>query len=227
MGELLRPIADEVWETEQVFKLGPVRLDHRMTVVRLEGGGLWIHSPVRLDPDLRAALDALGRVEHVIAPSLFHDLHLQECSAAYPDARLYCAPGFSEEHPDLTFHKTLGDDPPDVWSGKIDQHLIAGMPRVNEIVFLHRASRTLIVADLLFNLGRDVDLISGFCFRLFGTYGCTASSRLYRSFIKDRAAFRSSLDRILSQEFDRVVVGHGSIVEIGGRQVLEQAYSSL
>lgn len=54
-----------------------------------------------------------------------------------------------------------------------------------------------------------------------------AFSRLYRAFIKDRAVFQNSLDRVFSVDFNRVIVGHGAIVEIGGPQALEQAYYSL
>ena len=39
----------------------------RMTVIRLPDGGLWLHSPTPLDDGLRAAIDALGPVAHIVA----------------------------------------------------------------------------------------------------------------------------------------------------------------
>ena len=63
--------------------------------------------------------------------------------------------------------------------------------------------------------------------RMAGTYGRVGTSRLFRMFIKDRPAFRASLDRVLQWDFDRVVVGHGDVVERGGKRALEQAWSFL
>jgi len=44
-----------------------------MTVLRLPSGALWLHSATPIDPQLRAEIDALGRVEHIVAPSAYHD----------------------------------------------------------------------------------------------------------------------------------------------------------
>ena len=56
----------------------------------------------------------------------------------------------------------LGQAEPEAWKNEIEQVLVGGMPKVNETVFLHRASDTLIIADLLFNLGSPGGS-TGFC----------------------------------------------------------------
>jgi hypothetical protein len=38
---------------------------------------------------------------------------------------------------------------------------------------------------------------------------------------------RHSIDQILSWDFDRIVVGHGEVVESGGHKKLEEAYNFL
>jgi len=223
----LKPIAEDIWELDRPQKIGVVQFNHRMTVVRLHSGTLWVHSPVDLDEGIQQALDALGEVGDLVAPSTFHDLYWKRYFTTYPEARFYCAPGVQKEHPEHPFDAALTDAAPQAWGEEIDQLLVRGMPKVNEVVFLHRSSRSLIVADLLFNLGRDLNLFSGILFWLFGTYGRIAVSRLFKAFIKDRATVRQSIDQILSWDFDRIVVGHGAIVEAGGRKALEQAYAFL
>ena len=51
-GSGLSPARSRSW--------GLIPMASRMTVVRLNDGGLFVHSPVRLEPKLKAALDALG-----------------------------------------------------------------------------------------------------------------------------------------------------------------------
>lgn len=41
--------------------------------------------------------------------------------------------------------------------------------------------------------------------------------------VKDRAAFESSLGTILGWDFDRVIVGHGDVIESGGKAKLRAA----
>jgi hypothetical protein len=45
--------------------------------------------------------------------------------------------------------------------------------------------------------------------------------------MKDRATVRSSINHILSWDFDRIVVGHGDNVEVGGRDELRRAFEFL
>jgi hypothetical protein len=45
--------------------------------------------------------------------------------------------------------------------------------------------------------------------------------------VRDKLAARDSMRRILAWEFERIVVGHGSIIESGRREVLRSAWSWL
>jgi hypothetical protein len=47
--------------------------------------------------------------------------------------------------PDLHFNDELGDEPQSEWRGQIEQHLFRGAPPLNEVVFFHPATRTLIL----------------------------------------------------------------------------------
>ena len=74
-----------------------------MTCIRLDDGSLFVHSPVKLDAELRKAVDERGPVRAVVAPNRFHHLFVGEWAAAYPDASVYGAPGLEEKRPDLRF----------------------------------------------------------------------------------------------------------------------------
>ena len=224
---MLTPLADNLWDYNAPLSILGMSLGHRMTVARLQNGALWVHSPVAYTPELATELAALGPVEHVVAPNAMHDTYLEGWFQAYPEARFHGARGFSKFRPDLKFTDQLGDTADAAWADQFDQHMVRGMPRLNEVVFLHRPSRTLILTDLAFNLGSEMPLLSRVMLKINGCYNCFAASRLLRTTIKDRAALRASLDKILAWDFDRIVLSHGRNLDRGGRELLRNAYAFL
>jgi len=151
-------------------------------------------------------------------------LFLHEVAAAYPEATRYAAPGLPEKRKDLAFHEVLGDEPPAAWSGEIDQLWFRGAPRIEEIVFCHRPSRTLLLTDLAFNVRESRSLWTQLWLRANGVYARFGPSRLVRALIRDENAARACLDRILAWDFDRVVVSHGVVLQSRGHRVLRDAY---
>ena len=51
--------------------------------------------------------------------------------------------------------------------------------------------------------------------------------RIVRLAIRDRAAARTSVQRILQWDFDRIVVTHGDVLENGGHQRFAAAFAFL
>jgi glyoxylase-like metal-dependent hydrolase (beta-lactamase superfamily II) len=101
--------------------------------------------------------------------------------------------------------------------------VIEGAPKRNEVVFFHRATRTLYTADLVFNIHRHAGLLTPLTFRAMGIYKRFAVAKMWNHWIKDRAAFDRSIERMLAWDFDRIVMAHGDIVETGGRRMLIDA----
>lgn len=202
-------------------------LGRQLVVVRLPGGGLWIHSPVPLTPELRAELTALGEVRHVVGPNLWHDECLREFQAEFPAALFHAAPGLAAAKRDVRFSAELSDAPHPDWADVLAQHLVRGMPKMNEVVFFHPASRSLIIADLAFNLGPEGPRWFALLMRLYGAWGRFGPTPLEKWLMQDKAAVRASLDLILQWDFDRIIVGHGRNVETGGKCVFREAYAFL
>lgn len=227
MAGSLEPLAPNLWVATRPLKLIVGDVGTRMTVIRLADGTLFVHSPVRLDTETRVALDALGPVRWVIAPSKVHHLFVGDYLSAYPEARAYAAPGLPEKRRDLRFEAVLGDDPPPSWRGEIDQHLFRGNPTMAEIVFYHRASRSLLLTDLAFNVAADKTQGARLFYWLVGAAGRFGPHRLVRTMIRDHAAARSSVTRILEWDFDRIIVSHGDVLASGGRQHFAAAFAFL
>jgi hypothetical protein len=220
----LRALATDLWVAERPQRFYGLEVGARMTVIRLADGSLLLHSPVALDEQLCAALDALGRVRCVVAPNRVHHLYAGRVANTYPDARLWVGPGVERKRPDLAYVAVLGDEAPAEWRGQVDQVFFRGRPYENEVVFCHRASRTLILCDLAFNFGPRAALPTRWLMRLMRSYGRFGPSTLDPWLIRDRAAARASLERILAWDFDRVVVAHGEVLERGGHDALQHGY---
>jgi len=224
---VLCELAKDLWVVERPQRFYGLEVGTRMSVMRLADGSLLLHSPVALDAALRCELDAIGRVRYAVAPNRVHHLYAGEVAAAYPQARLWVAPGLARKRPDLVFVDVLGDEAPAEWRDEVDQVFFRGRPYENEVVFLHRASRTLILCDLAFNFGPRSAAPTRVLMRLIRSYGRFGPSTLDPWLIRDRRAARQSLERILAWDFDRVVVAHGDVLESGGRDALRQGYAWL
>jgi hypothetical protein len=235
----LTAFADGVWVTTAPVRYLGMHLTATMTILRLGNGSLLLHSPVPMTPALRDAVEALGPVAHLYAPNTFHHMHVGEWAAAFPSARLHAPPGLAKKRRDLRIDRTHGSDDtsaaarrerPHTWTsfdGVVDELRIEGF-RMEETVLLYRPGRTLVVADLLHNIGRPAHGWTRFYAKIMGFYDTVAVSRMIRAgAFSDRSAARQSLDRVLAWPFDRIVVGHGAPVTASARDALAAAYGWL
>jgi len=220
----LRALDVDLWIAERPQRFYGLEVGTKMSAIRLADGSLLLHSPVALDARLRAELDAIGPVRFAVAPNRVHHLYAGRVAETYPDARLWVGPGVERKRPDLVYVDVLGDEAPAEWRGQVDQVFFRGRPYENEVVFFHRRSRTLIICDLAFNIGPEAALPTRWLMRLIGSYGRFGPSTLDPWLIRDRAAARASLERILAWDFDRVVVAHGDVLEHGGHHALRRGY---
>jgi hypothetical protein len=198
-----------------------------MVVLRLGDGNLLLYSPVRMTPERRAAVEDLGRVSHLYAPNLYHHLWIGEWASAFPAARVHAPPGLGKKRPDLRMDRMNNSEPDPSFAGVVDELEIEGF-RLRESVLLYRPANTLIVADLVHNIGQPHHWWTRCYTQLMGFYGRVALSRLIRwAGFADRRAARRSVESVLALPFDRVIVGHGLPITEGARTALAQAYEWL
>ena len=222
----IRIIQDGLWVVEQPFALYGAELGIRMTIVRMSDGDLWLHSPVRFGENLAAQIATLGNIRYIVTPSKMHRLFVMDWVAALPHAVHYVPIGLTLHAPGAKLPTTLTQTPPKEWGAHMEQHEIQGIPDLNEIVFFHPASRTLILTDLCFNICEGAGWTK-FLFTLNGAFGRLAMTRLFRRYVKDPVAFRASVDRIARWDFDRIIVSHGEIVEANGKELFSMAFDNL
>lgn len=219
------PFAEGVWTFAREGKFFGVETGTRMTLVRLSGGGLFVHSPIALDDALRRTVDELGPVRAVVAPSLFHHLHVGSWMSAYPDAFFGACPGLEWKRPDLAFSAVLADEPHALWATDLEQVYLSAR-RENEVVFFHRASRTMICSDALLNLSQHASPGTRLVARLMGNHSPGAGWP-ERLMIRERSLARRQVDRVLAWDIDRIVLAHGALVESDGRETVRRAYAWL
>jgi hypothetical protein len=164
-------------------------------------------------------------VRAVVAPSVFHHLHVGAWMRAYPTAVFGACPGLEWKRPDLAFSYVLADQPHGVWAGDLDQVYFSAR-RENEVVFFHAKSRTMICSDALLNLSGHASATTRFVALLMGNQAPGAGWP-ERLMIRDRGLARRQIDRILAWDIEKIVLAHGHVVDRDGRETVRRAYAWL
>lgn len=224
---MLRPLGAQIWTADgSETAVAGFRYATRMTIIRLSDGSLFVWSPVALWEALKAEIDVLGDVRHLVAPNSLHHLFLAEWCAAYPQAKLYAAPGLRARRPDLAFDADLGDAPPAAWAEEIDQVVVRGNAITAEVVFFHRPSRTVLFTDLIQHFPRG--WFTGWRALVARLDLMTADApqvpRKFRTAFTDRKAARAALARILDWPAEQVVMAHGPLIEREGQAFIARTF---
>ncbi len=230
----LEPLASEIWTMRSPLRFWGVEVGRLTTVVRLRDSQLFIYCPAPLTDELYRQLVALGDVRFVAPASNLHGHRfMEQYRVAFPSAELLAAPMLDRKRKDLWFDGLLGSIPDPRWSGELDQAAFMGNRWLTEIVFLHRSSRTLLVGDLAYNVGPGMPPLTKLVAWLpfpspwGGLWTKLGPSALYRRSVRNRLAARRCIERILEWDFDRIIVGHGEIVETGGHEAFRAAFDWL
>lgn len=227
MSELAEP-AEGLWTFHQQLSVLGAEIGTRMTLIRLEGGELLVHSPIRLTDAVRRCVDEAGRVAHVLAPNRDHTLFVRDFKLAYPGAKFYAAPRVAEKLPDVRFDVELRHPATvEAWATTLDQAYFRSSEMLQELVLFHRATKTLVTSDLAFNVQLTAGALSQVMLRLNDSYKSFGPSRVCRSHITDRAVARSDVDAILALGAERVVVAHGEILRSGASEAIRRGYAWL
>ncbi|HRE92447.1 MAG TPA: DUF4336 domain-containing protein [Myxococcota bacterium] len=217
-------VPDQLWEAGHHVKMMPgLWLPTRMTIVKMAQGELALHSPIPIDDALAQSIAELGEVTLILAPNNFHNLFLRKACERYPQAQVWGSPGLPKKKPDLVFTGLLdkGTRPP--WSDVLTPFFLDGAPGMSETVFIHRPSKSLIAVDSFFNLRSAKNGFSRFMLKFTSSYGKAAQSRIWRMMVKDRKAMAESTRPLLAEDFDRVVMAHGAVVDQDAKTTFEKA----
>ena len=224
---MLRAVDSDLWVHEEPLRFLGFEIGRTMTVLRLGSGELFVHSPAKLTDELREELASLGEVRFVVPASKLHGhLYMEQYRAAFPRVELLAAPGLPARRTDLAFDGLLGSVPDPRWATDVDQVAIMGNWWLTELAFYHRRSRTLLLGDVGYHVGPEMPFKTRLMGRALGMYGRLGMPLDFRLTIRNERTFRRSLRSILAWDFDRIVPGHGTIIETGGADVFRDSYAS-
>lgn len=227
----LQKIAQDIWiiDGEEVSWYG-MPYTTRTTVVKLSNGKLWIHSPGKIGDKLLAEIDRLGAATYLISPNKIHHLFLKDWQERYPEALLYASPGLRRKRNDIEFDSDLNNYPESNWAIDLDQMIFKGSPAMEEVVFFHKSSRTLILTDLIENF--HPAHFSGYrkvLAKITGIVSPDGKTPLdwRMTFMAGKKEARGCLRQIMSWQPRRIIISHGECIFDNAENFLEKSFSWL
>ncbi|MBW4510363.1 MAG: DUF4336 domain-containing protein [Scytonematopsis contorta HA4267-MV1] len=228
---MLRQIDKNIWVAEQPLKYWGIEVGTRMTIIRLITNQLIVISPIQVDKATIDQLDEIGKVSYIIAPNLYHHLFVSEFKSLYPQAKLWVPPKFNLKKPNIPADKIIVEDKGNILE-EVDYLLfdgfkifdLSGPSILNEFVFFHRASQTLILTDTAFHFDDTFSFKTRLAAKFMGAYSKLSPSIFEKLAINEKEKVKKSAQKLLEWNFQRVIMAHGTIVERDGKKMLKEGY---
>lgn len=229
----LKPVAEDVWIVDgPAIRFGfgwpKIPFPTRMTVLRLPGGALFLHSPTELTAALRGAIGNLGQPRWIVAPNRIHYWWVPDWRKAYPEAEVWLAPRVREQargridFPARELSGTAGFP----WDDGVATLPVAGS-FMTEVVFFHHASRSLLLTDLIENFEpAKLGFVLRWLTRLAGIQDPDGQMPrdMRLTFRRQRAALRRAVETMIAWRPERVILAHGRWYPHDGAGELRRAF---
>ncbi|KII91274.1 hypothetical protein PLICRDRAFT_173152 [Plicaturopsis crispa FD-325 SS-3] len=237
MELVIREVAKDVVTFSMPFsRFGLVPIGGRSTAIKMKDGGVWLLASTPLNDKTKSKLDSMGPVKYICGADAVHHLSLGAFQKAYPDAKVIAPEEALKraDDKDLKLDGAWGRDPEGTKYGFEDdvQHRYFSGYKNKDVAFFHPASKTLIEADLLFNLpckeqyskskeSGSIPLFSAFV-------GLNPSSWLHQKMVKSLGenveSMRCDAKTVANWDFDRIIPCHGDVIENDGKKAWKEAY---
>jgi hypothetical protein len=226
-------------------------------LVQLKSGNLAVFSPVALTPTAKATVTSLGdRVAYIAAPDIEHHIFLSAWAAAYPNAHIIAPEGLAEKRATmnksnkevtiLSFgtiftkaekNSTEGIKVSEEFDSEFETEFVEMHPN-KELAFFHKPTKTLINADLMFNLPAQeafsksgIDPTTGWSTKLFTALTNTKGNAIWQKRLQwyafskaDRPGFNKSIQRINSWGPENIVMCHGDTIVGDGKGIFQKVF---
>ncbi|KAI9061133.1 hypothetical protein FKP32DRAFT_983657 [Trametes sanguinea] len=234
---VIREVAPNVWTFSRPFILYKVLpIGGRSTAIRLESGAVWILASTPLTDETKQKLAELGDVEYIVAGNSFHNLYLKPYKEAYPSAKLIGPEDLTKKKDfaglslDIAFSES-NPAPKLGFEGEIESCYFSGYAN-KDIAYYHKASKTVIAADLLFNMPatEQFSKTSQWPKKTILFAGMKPMGWQMPWFIwakqVNKAAMAAEAKKVYSWDFDRMIPCHGNVVETGAQAAWKSAWDS-
>lgn len=204
-----------------------MNLPRRMTVVRLSGARLVVHSAIALDEDEMIALEVWGRPAFLVVPSDKHRLDAKIWKDRYPAIQVVAPHGARTKVEELVSVDTVA---PEFRDPDVDFMIVPGTRGHEAALLVHSGDGcTLILNDIVGNI-RGATGFRGWLLRLAGFAGDEPNvpAVVKMTVVDDTQALRLQLmEWAAMPSLTRIVVSHGDIIEDNPRQALRELAASL
>jgi hypothetical protein len=202
-----------------------------MTVVKLAGGELVIHSGIALrDAELEELL-AFGKPRYLIVPNGMHRLDAPAYVARFPELAVYCPIGSRKRVEEVVaVHGSYADFGARVRAGDDDRdgagvafEYLDGTREAEGVMKVEGAGGlTLVFNDAVFNVPEHFPGLMGLVLRLMGSTKGPRVTRLGKlMLVRDKHAFRAHLERLAEAPgLRRIIVSHHAMVSENAADVL-------
>lgn len=216
-------VSDLLWTEFEPMKLAGLPIGRRVTVARAASGKLVVFSPLKLTSQKLANLNGIGEVSAFVLANRLHDIGFSDYFEPFEKASFLSGVASLKDHSKWPLCE-ISPNTPELEG--FECTLLRGMPLTQEHAFLHKASKTLILTDALFNLPTSDAFVSRLLMRIADMGGTPRPSRLFRSLIRSKTEFSSSIQKVAEWDFDRIVTGHGCTIEENSKHIFRQAFSN-
>ncbi|KAJ7598648.1 hypothetical protein C8J56DRAFT_814806 [Mycena floridula] len=233
---VIREVKKNIWTFSRPFaRFGIVPVGGRSTAVKLDAGDVWVLASTPLTEDTKSTLDNLGPVKYIMAGDIVHHIYLGEFKKAYPDAKVIGMEGLAEKKAKegLKLDGAYGSDPAGTLYGfedEIKSCYFSGFMN-KDVAWYHVASKSLIVADLVFNLPGTEQYSKSTAYSsipLTGKMG--PSSWLHQKFLwgagTDKEAMAKDAKTVAEWDFERIIMCHGDVIETDAKKAWKDAFAS-
>ena len=232
MEKMKEYLKDQIWILEYPVRFAGMDIFGRTTIIRLENGDIIVHDPCKIDDSTKGEIDEIGKVKYIIAPGSYHYLFVADFQEKYPNAETFICPGLERKRPDIKFDWILGNKPDHRWEGAIEQVLVQGTKIIWEVAFYHKSSKTLILVDLLENIGDDYRHEAGLLLRfwwkaILRMWNKPKPAPEYQMGWGNKEIVKIALEKILSWDARRLFIAHGENIEEHVSETLAKAWKRI
>jgi Domain of unknown function (DUF4336) len=229
-------------------RFGLLKVGGRATIIKLQTGALAVFSPVALTDDVKSKIKAMGdNVKYISAMDIEHHIFLTPWAKAYPEAAVIGMEGLPEKREKDPATKGIRFSHVFTKSNKRDMKISEEFDNefdyeyvhshVNkELVYYHKPTRTMIEADLIFNLPAHEQYsksgesaTSGILTRIFtALMNSRGEVTWQRRFVwyaaggKDRPGFTDSVKKMKQWDIQRIIPSHGDVMESGAQGIFDK-----
>ncbi|KAJ3995916.1 hypothetical protein F5050DRAFT_1808208 [Lentinula boryana] len=250
---VIREVAKDVWIFSRPFsRFGIFPVGGRSTAVKMRNGNLWVLASTPLDSETKVKLDELGPVKYIIGA----DAETGDFKKAYPEAKVVAPKAAIERVADkgLKFDGAWGSDPEGTQYGfeedarrififivlrylltlttehQIQHCYFSGFAN-KDVAFFHPDSKSMIQADLLFNLPPTEQYSkskSSGRLPFVGNFGPFSwfHSKFASAMGEDNELMKQHVKIVASWDFERLIPCHGDVIEDRAKDAWKAAYKA-